>query len=146
VLAHPRLGRLTQQFVEVRNRGGAPVALGGLELHDEAGFNVLPAATLGPGAYALIVPAGFAAIDGADPPPDGKALLVRVAERHLGGNGIREAGEQVALLEPDGRAVSRFSTSDLRLATGQSAHRVAACDRAASYAPTPGGTATPGWE
>ncbi len=144
VLTHPRGARLAQQFVEVRNRGGAPVALDGLLLADELGASAVPAATLPPGGYALIVPQGFVADDGLDAPPAGGTPILRVAASHLGGNGLRESGEAIALTEPDGRAVSRFSTYGLALAAGQSATRAAACDVAGAYRATDGGGATPG--
>jgi hypothetical protein len=144
VLSHPLGPRLAQQFVEIENRGAAPVALAGLQLHDDAGFDELPEATLAPGALALIVPDDFTVDDGVDRAPAPGTLIVRIGDGRLGANGIRESGEAIALTEDDGRPVSLFSTVGLKLAKGQSAHRTGPCDVAASYEPTPGGGATPG--
>jgi hypothetical protein len=141
--ARPLGAHLAQQFVEIWNRGAAPIDLDGLELHDELGANTLPAAQLGPGGFALIVPQGFVADDGLDPIPADGTLIVRVAEGHLGGNGIRESGEALALTEPDGRLVSRLSTYGVTVAAGQSVGRSGPCDVASSFRATPGG-ATPG--
>jgi hypothetical protein len=146
VLAHPASGGLAQQWVEVHNTGAAPVALGGLELHDERGRNVLPDVTLAPDAWALLVPRGYVAPgpSGPDVAPVPGALIVVLDETHLGGNGVRQTGEALFLAEHDGRVASRASTEGLVLAPGQSASRVTACDVAGAFAPTGHGGATPG--
>ena len=54
------------------------------------------------------------------------------------------SGEDIALVESDGRPVSRFSTYGLSLAKGQSAYRASTCDLASSYAPSPAGSSSPG--
>ncbi len=144
VLARPRGPRLAQQWVELWNRGGAPVSTDGLELHAARGANQLPSALLAPGERALIVPADFAPDDGDDVPPAPGTLLLRVAERHLGAAGLRTGGETLAITEADGRTLSRFSTEGIAVAPGQSVSRAGACDVAASFRATPGGGATPG--
>ncbi len=143
VLSKPRTGTLVQQFVEIQNTGREAVDLGGLELADERGASRIPSAMLEPGQLALIVPKDFLEHDGVDIPPASGTKLIRVGERHLGGNGIRESGEELELREPDGRRVSRFSTVGIKLATGQSAQRAAACDIEAAYRASFGG-ANPG--
>jgi hypothetical protein len=143
VLARPLGAWPAQQFVELHNRGASPVDLGGLELHDEQAFDLLPPATLAPGGYALVVPSGWTADDGLDPvPPDG-TLIVRLGDGWIGGNGVRETGESLALTEPDGRVVSRFSTYGAAQARGQSVVRTGQCDVAGAFQPSAGG-ATPG--
>ena len=144
VLGRPLGPRLAQQFVELWNRGAAPVATDGLELHDEQGGNQIPAAQIPPGGYALVVPADFSADDGVDARPRENTLLLRVDERHLGGRGFHVGGAAIALVEADGRPVSRFSTYDVAVTAGQSVMRIGACDIASSYGATPNDTATPG--
>ena len=142
--SRPKGARLSQQFVEVENRGVEPVALGGLLIEDDAGADELPEATLMPGAFALIVPADFESDDGLDIPPVPGTLLVHIGDGTIGKNGIRETGEALALTEADGRPVSKFSTVGLKLAAGQSARRALFCDVTSAYEATPSGGATPG--
>ena len=146
VLAHARSGALAGQFVELRNVGAAPVATGGLELHDERGGSALPDAVVAPGAFALVVPQGYAPAGGpeGDPSPAPGTTLLRVAAGHLGGNGVRQSGEAIELREADGRPLSRFSTVGVTLSAGQSARRAAPCDRDGAWESTPGGGSTPG--
>lgn len=144
VLGHPSGARLAQQFVELWNRGTRAVSTDGLELRDGQGGNLLPPALIPPGGYALIVPADFAVDDGVDVPVPAGTLLLRVDESHLGGRGFHEGGEAIAVVEADGRAVSRFSTYDVTVVAGQSVTRVGRCDLAASYRATQKGSATPG--
>jgi hypothetical protein len=143
VLARPLGAWPAQQFVELYNRGDQPIALGGLELHDEQGFDALPDATLPPGGYALVVPDDWSADDGLDPKPAPGAVIVRLADGRIGGNGVRESGEALALLEPDGRPASRFVTYGAATVKGQSVVRAAPCDVAGAFIPSAGG-ATPG--
>jgi hypothetical protein len=143
VLARPRGPWPAQQFVEILNRGAEPLALGGLVLRDEAGGDVLPAAALDPGRYALIVPADFAEDDLLDVAPAAGTLIVRIADGRLGGNGVREGGESVGLFEGDGRPISLFTTYGVTVAAGQSVRRAGACDVAGAFEATPG-SATPG--
>lgn len=152
VLSRPLGSLVTQQWVEVENYGAAPASLGGLELHDEMGFNALPEVVLAQGERALVVPRDFLEDDGLDAVPAPGTQIARVAQARLGGNGIRSTtGEALALREPDGRPVSLFSTVGLKFAAGQSATRVNACDLDGAYRPTtlPAGSrsrasATPG--
>lgn len=143
VLARPLGSWPAHQFVELYNRGDAPVDLGGLELHDEQGFDVLPPATLAPGAYALVVPSEWTDDDGLDAAPPEGTLIVRLADDWIGGNGVRETGEALALVEPDGRLASRFSTYGASPLRGQSVVRALPCDVEGAFQESAGG-ATPG--
>ena len=89
------------------------------------------------GGYALVAPDGFVADDGLDARPAQGAVIARVAESRLVGSGVPVSGAALAITEPDGRAVSRFSTVGLKLAPGQSARRVVTCDVAGAYQPSP---------
>ena len=144
VLSHPLGARLAQQFVEIQNRGGSDVELGGLEIHDDAGFDTLPDATLPPGGYALLVPIDFVEDDGLDPAVEQGTVIVRLGDGKIGKNGLRLSGEAVSLVDPDEGPVSKFSTVGLKLAAGQSARRALPCDVSGAYEATPGNRSTPG--
>jgi hypothetical protein len=143
VLSNPLGARLSRQFVELQNLGSTPVALGGLLLGDDNGASPLPDALLGAGQVGVIVPSGFASAAGEDPDPAPGSLVVVLPVGHLGGNGLRVAGESVWLATPDGAMISRM-TATPRTHKGQSRMRVGACDVAASVVATPSGTSTPG--
>jgi len=87
VLANPLGPEPAQEWVELRNLGSDPVATDGLSLADSRGADTLPAATLDPGAYALVVPSAYDPGNGADPPPRAGTPLLRVDSR-LGADGL----------------------------------------------------------
>ncbi len=89
VLANPAGPEPGQEFVELRNLGGADLSLGGLRLEDAKGADVLPEATLVAGAYALIVPSTFDPGSPRDVPPRAGTLMVPVDTRL----GVRRAVE-----------------------------------------------------
>jgi hypothetical protein len=143
VLTDPLGSRLAHQFVELFNTGAAPVELSGLILSDPEGKDALPPLTVGPGAYALVVPDGYAP-DGLDPSPSPGAVIAPISDGRLGGRGLRVAGEPVWIEDGAGHTITRWGGYPITLARGQSVTRVGACDVAASFAPTPSGGATPG--
>src|SRR5262249_30524266 len=59
VLANPLGAEPDQEWVEIINDGSVPAELGGYTLVDMRGETVLPAATLEPGRFALIVNESF---------------------------------------------------------------------------------------
>jgi hypothetical protein len=137
-----------QEFVEIRNLGGAPVELGAVAIADARGMDLLPAGTLASGAYALIVPSGFDAAAAAGLGLGGGTPLVRVDAR-IGGDGLGNSGEVTELRAvADGALISgyRFPV-DVSAAgwSGKSVHRVPedACDQQASWTRAPA-DATPG--
>jgi hypothetical protein len=145
VLTRPLGPRPAQQFVELYNAGADAVDLGALTLHTASGSNALPSVSLAPSSFALVVPSGWVAGAGGDPAPLAGTLIARLAEDHLGGRGLRVAGEPVWLEDADGRVVTRWGGYPLALAAGQSVERAAGdCDVAASFRPTPSGGSTPG--
>jgi len=148
VLANPAGAEPTQEFVEIRNLGDQPVELQGLAIADVKGMDVLPAATLAPGAYALIVASGFDAASPKDIPPRAGVLLVRVDTR-IGSDGLSNSGEVVRLLSAHGNVVSSYGAAvDVSAASwsGKSVHRIpeTACDQEASWTRHPEAP-TPGW-
>lgn len=144
VLSRPLGSWPAQQFVEIHNMGSEQETLADLELHDEGGSNLLPDISLPPDGFALIVPSGYSAT-GPDPEPAAGAAIVRLPQGRIGANGIRMSGEDLSLVEADGRLVSRFSTYDLTTVKGQSVSRAGDCDVSHSYAATSSGKSTPGW-
>jgi hypothetical protein len=146
VLATPRGPRLAQQFVELYNPGAAPVSLDGLSLHWASGADALPPGVLPSGHLAVVVPRSFSVDDGVDPPPAPDALLVRIDQGRLGGDGLRASGERLWIEDAEGRMVSAWGPPELPTAVGQSVVRRSptACDLPSSYVPEPTGRSTPG--
>ncbi len=106
VLADPLGSEPIAEWVEIVNDGRVPAALDGHVLTDGGGSTPLPSATLAPGEIALLVNEGFLADDGADPAPAPGTRILRVP--HLGKGGLANAGEPLALVDPQGNVVSRF--------------------------------------
>jgi hypothetical protein len=140
VYANPLGTEPAQEWVELFNDGSGAVPLGGCTLQDGGGSIVLPDATVGAGAYALIVNGSFALDDGADPPPAAGTLVVRVASLSLSNE-----GEALTLRDPGGVVMSRFPA--MKPKSGVSIVRLvpdALDEDPASFAPSPNGSATPG--
>jgi len=146
VLANPVGPEPAQEWVELRNLGGEPVELGGLGIADGRGADPLPAATLGPGAYALVVTSAYDPGNGADPPPRAGTQLLRVDGR-IGADGLSNGGEVTRLLRGDEVVSSYGGWLDVSASpwAGHSVHRLVetACDRRDAWnhgplPPTPG--------
>jgi hypothetical protein len=147
VLANAAGSEPAQEFIEIRNLGDSPLDVEGLSIEDAKAADVLPSAVLEPGAYALIVPSGFDPAGGADVPPRGGTILVRVDAR-LGSDGMTNGGEVVRLRTGAGTVVSAYGGSvDVSAAkwAGKGVHRIPedACDQPASWTRLPT-VATPG--
>jgi hypothetical protein len=146
VQANPSGPEPAQEFVELRNLGGEPVDLAGLSLADARGADALPAVTLAPGAYALVVTSGYDPGNGADAAPRAGTQLVRVDGR-IGADGLSNGGEPVRLLRGEEIVSSYGGWVDVSSATwaGKAVHRLVqtACDRRDAWnrSPLP---ATPG--
>jgi hypothetical protein len=140
VLANPLGPEPAQEWVELRNLGGDPVALDGLSIADSRGADLLPAATLDPGAYALVVTSSYDPESGADPPPRAGTELLRVDSR-LGADGLSNGGEVTRLLRGDEVVSSYGGWVDVSSTTwaGHSVHRLVetACDRKDAWNHTP---------
>jgi hypothetical protein len=146
VLANPLGPEPAQEWVELRNLGGDPVSLEGLGIADSRGADLLPAAMLAPGAYALVVTAAYDPENGADPPPRAGAQLLRVDGR-IGADGLSNGGEVTRLLRGDEVVSSYGGWVDVSSVAwaGHSVQRLVetACDRSSAWnhsplAPTPG--------
>jgi hypothetical protein len=144
VLANPAGAEPAEEWVELYNDGAGPVDLSGFALEDAGGGRaVLPAATLDPNAFALVVSDAYAPDDGADPPPAPGTLLLRVPA--LGRSGLSNEGEKLTLQGPAGEVISTFPA--VKTKNGISIARTApdAPDgEAASFVPSPNGSSTPG--
>jgi hypothetical protein len=140
VLANPLGPEPAQEWVELRNLGTEPVSLDGLGLADSRGADALPAATLEPGAYALVVTSAYDPANGADPPPRAGTPLLRVDAR-LGADGLSNGGEVTRLLRGDEVVSSYGGWVDVSSApwAGHSVHRLVetACDRKDAWNHTP---------
>lgn len=146
--ANPAGPEPAQEYVELRNLGAFPIDPGGMALEDGTGRDVLPAATIGPAAYALVVPSGFDVASVKDTPPAAGTVLLRVDSR-LGGDGLSNAGEVVRLRAADGALLSSYGSATATSTTawsGKSIHRMPedACDQPATWTTHPL-AATPGW-
>jgi hypothetical protein len=148
VLANPAGSENTQEFVELFNRGSAAVSLGGWTLEDKSGKDVLPEATLAPGAYALVVSDSFNPADGKDAAPADGTLLLHVPGR-LAGDGLSNSGEPIRLRDASGQVVSQYGgwvDAGATSWSGSSTKRVSAeaCDAPDAWSKTPSAP-TPGW-
>ncbi len=139
-LADPLGAEPRQEWVEIVNDGRARGTLSGHSIADSGGAEALPDVTLEAGEVALIVGEEFVADDGVDVPPAVGTRLVRLPR--LAAGGLKNGGEEVRLLGPDGRAVSRIPAEPApKPGRSQARSRPSAPDEAASFAlaePTPG--------
>ncbi len=140
VLANPAGPEPSQEWVELYNPTSLALDLDGYTLDDNddgVGANTLPAVTLGPGRYAVVVGKGYTVGPGADPPLASGALLVRLTQG-LGAGGLSNAGESLALRGPLGHLVSSYGNHHqlgTKTFNGRSVERVsaAACDVSSSW-------------
>jgi hypothetical protein len=146
VLANAAGPEPTQEWVELRNLGADPVPLAGLRIEDAKGGDDLPAETLAPGGYALVVTAGYDPNQGQDPAPRAGTLLLRVDTR-IGADGLSNGGEVVRLMSGDAVVSSYGGWVSVSASSwsGKGVHRLVqtACDRADAWNRTPL-AATPG--
>jgi hypothetical protein len=147
VLANPKGSEPQQEYVELRNLGGADVPLAGLRLEDSKGGDDLPAETLAAGGYALVVTSAYDPEEGSDPAPRAGTLLVRVDTR-LGSDGLSNSGEAVRLLQGDAVVSSYGGWVSVSAGSwnGSAVHRLVqtACDSSDAWNHTPLAP-TPGW-
>jgi hypothetical protein len=111
VLANPLGSEPAQEWVELYNDSSVPAELAGYVLTDVGGETALPAGSLAPGAFALIVNEAYADDDELDPPPPSEALLLRVPK--LGHHGLSNTGEPLKLMDGGGAVLSRSSASSV---------------------------------
>ena len=96
----------SQEWIEVVNDGSTPIKLQGYTLHDAGGVTVLPAASLAPRQFALIVGEDYDAGAGSDLGPAPGTQLIVVPR--VGKNGLSNSGEYLELKTPQGVVTSRF--------------------------------------
>lgn len=104
VFANPRGPEPQSEWIEIFNPGTASASLSGFSVADDDGVVLLPDVTLLPGAWALVVRSDFQSQ--ADVVPQARAVPVVVPK--VGGNGLRNSGETVRLLDRDGALVSQI--------------------------------------
>jgi hypothetical protein len=151
VLANPAGPEPGQEFVELRNVGTAELSLEGLRVEDAKGADVLPAAVLIPGGYALVVPSTFDPQSPRDVPPRSGTLMVPIDAR-IGSDGLSNGGEVVRLrmpgtgTEPIVSMYGGWVDVSAANAAGKSAHRLvdSACDHPTAWTRPPR-PPTPGW-
>jgi hypothetical protein len=106
VFAWPLGQSPAEQWVEIVNDGPAPAELDGYVLEVGSTAIVLPAATLSPGKFALVVSDAYTAADGPDVAPAPGTLLLTVP--HLGPSGLSKKGEVLTLFDASLNPVSSF--------------------------------------
>ncbi len=106
VLAYPLGPRPDQEWVEIVNDGPAPAVLDGYVLQVGSADTPLPAGTLPPGAFALIVDDAYVAADGADVAPAAGTRILRVPS--IGKKGLSSSGVALTLRDAGGNTVSAF--------------------------------------
>jgi hypothetical protein len=140
VLANPAGPEPQQEYVELRNLGDSDVSLAGLRLEDSKGGDDLPAETLAPGGYALVVTSTYDPAEGSDPAPRAGTLLVRVDSR-LGSDGLSNSGEAVQLVQGDAVVSSYGGWVSVSAGSwnGSAVHRLVqtACDSSDAWNHTP---------
>ena len=147
VLANAAGPEPAQEYVELRNLGADPVPLAGLRIEDAKGGDDLPAETLAPGGYALIVSSSYDQNQGQDPAPRAGTLLLRLSDSRIGADGLANGGELVRLMLGDSVVSSYGGWVSVSASSwsGKGVHRLvqSACDRADAWNRTPL-AATPG--
>jgi hypothetical protein len=147
VLANPAGPEPAQEYVELRNLGDGIVSTDGLLIQDSRGSDMLPAAEVAAGAYALVVTSSYDPQNGADPAPRPGTMLLRVDAR-IGTDGLSNGGEVVRLVQGDTVVSSYGGWVDVSSSawSGKSVHRLVetACDRRDAWSRTPL-EPTPGW-
>lgn len=91
------------EWVELYNRGGAAVDVGGWQVADGAASDELPSLVIAPGGFAVVAASGaFAAryteVQG----------VIATLEQRIG-NGLGNDGDQLSLIDPSGRLVDSLS-------------------------------------
>ncbi len=138
LLADPLGSEPQSEWVEVINVGTGAGSLAGLELWDSGDGVVLPDVTLDPGQVGLIVRRDFSFESDVVPNRESTPVVVE----SIGGNGLRNSGEEVSLRSSDGRTLSKIVPLPAR--AGESIARVDpwGADIPASFvareSPTPG--------
>jgi hypothetical protein len=143
VMANPAGSEREQEWIELFNDGNFAVTLAGFTLEIGARTTALSQGVLAPGAFALVVPQGFVEDDGVDPPPAPDTLVLRVAT--LGGDGLSNEGERIALRDASNAVISTFPA--IKTKNGVSIARSAPDaldDDIDVFQPSPDGRATPG--
>lgn len=111
VLGDPTGPEPRSEWVELFNAGTHPANLSDFLLADEAGSVPLPDVILKPGAYGLAVRRDFTSESDVVPAADATPLIVS----SLGGNGLRNSGEAIRLLDRQGNvhsAIPALSTTE----------------------------------
>jgi hypothetical protein len=106
VLANPLGSEPAAEWIELFNDGRSEAELSGLWLRDSAAGVELPAATIAPGEYALLVRSDFPTAASGDVPPLPGTQLVRLPL--LGKGGLSNSGEMLDLEDASGLVLSRF--------------------------------------
>jgi hypothetical protein len=141
VLANPLGAEPDEEWVELLNDSTVPADLTGYVLKDADGSTPLPAAQLAPGAFALVVNQPFVEDDGQDPAPAPGTMILRVSK--LGKGGLKNSGEPLSLVAPDGAVVSRMPAVP-KTKAGQSLARVTPESPDGDMASFAAGAPTPG--
>lgn len=145
VLANPVGPEPAQEWVELTNDGEAPVDVGEWTLDDGHGTTALPAATLAPGAFALVVTNAFDATESRDVVPARGTPLLRVPS--LGKSGLSNDGETLTLRSSDGTVRSVFPAIAAPTPGVSIARRSPSAldDDPDAFGPHGGAGASPGW-
>lgn len=122
VMADPVGNEPDQEWVELYNDGRATVNLEGWRLADGGGEMSLPAVSIAPLGYLLLVNDTYVPSLPGEPVPEPNASIVRVPV--LAKSGLSNAGEALRLLDESDKVVSSFPGT-LKPAPGVSVARVA---------------------
>lgn len=122
VMADPVGSEPAQEWVELYNDGEAPVSLEGWRLADGGGEINLPATSIAPMGYLLLVNDTYVPTAVGEPVPEANASIVRMPM--LAKSGLSNTGEALRLLDKSDKVVSSFPGTP-KPAPGVSVARVA---------------------
>jgi hypothetical protein len=111
-----------QEWVELFNDGATAVDLAGYSLEDIGGQTPIPAYSIQPGEFVLLVNEAFDERYGYDVPVSEAVVLLRVSR--LGKNGLSNSGEPLRLRDASGAVVSQFPAASNAKAGVSLARRV----------------------
>ncbi len=107
------------EWVELHNSGPEPVGTGGWAIADNRGAAFLPAVTVAPGGFAVVIPLGAA--------PPGEAAALTLASRRIG-NGLANGGDLVGLFDAAGTLQDLVAWGPGLLPAGAEGHSLARVD------------------
>lgn len=119
VMINPPGDEGSAEWVELHNSGPEPVSTGGWAIADNRGAAFLPAVTVAPGGFVVVIPLGSA--------PPGDAAALTLASQRIG-NGLANGGDLVGLFDAAGTLQDLVAWGSGLLPAGAEGHSLARVD------------------